>query len=106
MCSGPHACSPRGAQSTVHHDYLMRWLFARLGFLPGFGLTGGSVTPSLPAPVRRWSRWGGRGVATLITLPSVNPAAELNVNHRPINDHGNSQDFDAAMRPEIGEVTA
>ena len=102
VCSDLHACSPGGTQSTARQYYVMHRLFARLGFLPGFGLTRDSVTPSLPAPVRLRSRQGSRGVATLITLPS----AELNVNHRPINDHGNSQGSDAAMRPEIGEVTA
>ena len=107
-CIGERVLRPLCLQprSLACQRYVTHRLSERLGFLPGFGLNRDSVTPSRPAPVRLRSRRGSRGVATLISLPSVNPAAEQNVNHHLINDHGNSRGFDAAMHPEIGEVTA
>lgn len=100
MCSDPHACSSGGLRAQRARITLCIGFFARLGFLPVFGPNRDSVMPSLPAYPSYVTVT--RGVATLITLLS----AELNVNHRPINDHGNSWGFDAVMHLEIGEVTA
>lgn len=101
MCSDPHACSPRGGSEhslpglRYASAFLQDWAFCLC-----LGRTGIALRQAcLPTPVRLQLH---RGVATLITLLS----AELNVNHRPINDHGNSWGFDAVMHLEIGEVTA
>lgn len=96
----------RLARITLCVGFLKIWAFClglggtgivlRRGCLPQLGYGHAGAAGELPP---------------FITLPSVNPPAELDVNHRPINnrpinDHGKSRGFDAAMRPEIGEVTA